>query len=251
MKFDFFQRIRRLYLKKKYRLNCVGTCTRICNVFFEGENMVSSESEVLNSFVGLGSYIGRNSSLENVKIGRFCSIADHVYVCLGRHPVSDFVSTFPAFYYNTDKQLGFTFHHGGPLFSSSLSNADGYSVIIGNDVWIGSHVLILGGVSIGDGAVIAAGAVVVKDVEPYSVVGGNPARHIKYRFDETTRTSLYASKWWNQPLEVIRKNYKDFFDYIGADFNKGKDDLQLSPFVSFLCTASPAALDTQEREHVF
>ena len=225
MNFNLLYKIKQIYLKKKYKLNRVGRRTRIKNSFFEGNNAVFDDAEVVCSFVGLGSYVGRKSSIENVKIGRFCSIADHVYVCLGRHPVSEFVSTFPAFYYNTNRQLGFTFHREQPAFETSKFVENGYNVVVGNDVWIGSHVLILAGVTIGDGSMIAAGSVVVKDVEPYSIVGGVPAHHIKYRFDEATRKKLEMSKWWNMPIDSIQKKCRDF---LNVDFfvNKyGTDDL--------------------------
>ena len=83
-------------------------------------------------------------------------------------------------------------------------------VIIGNDVWIGSHALILGGVKIGDGAVIGAGAVVTKDVPPYAVVGGVPARIIKYRFSQEIIDKLLEIKWWNLPENILKENIKLF-----------------------------------------
>lgn len=83
-------------------------------------------------------------------------------------------------------------------------------VEIGNDVWIGSHVLIMDGVKIGDGAIIAAGAVVTKDVEPYSIVGGVPARHIRYRFSEEQIKKLLQLKWWEKDFGWIKEHYRDF-----------------------------------------
>ena len=85
------------------------------------------------------------------------------------------------------------------------------SVVIGNDVWIGADAIILPGVRIGDGAVIAAGAVVTKDVECYEVVGGNPARHIKYRFEQSTIDKLMKLQWWNWDEKKLRENIELFF----------------------------------------
>ena len=82
--------------------------------------------------------------------------------------------------------------------------------MIGNDVWIGSHSLLLGGIRIGDGAVIAAGAVVTHDVPDYAVVGGVPAKIIKYRFDRMTIQRLQDSKWWNLSIEEVKKRFTDF-----------------------------------------
>lgn len=82
---------------------------------------------------------------------------------------------------------------------------------IGNDVWIGANVVILPGVKIGDGAILAAGAIVTKDVEPYAIVGGVPAKHIKYRFPEEMRKSFLRIKWWNWPVKKIKENLELFY----------------------------------------
>lgn len=183
---------------------------------FEGYNAIHNNTELMMCSVGRGTYIGSNSLLQYVKIGRFCSVADHVYTCLGNHPVNDFVSTYPSFYYNTETQIGFTLHRDNkPLFSEIYKYPTGqskYQIVIGNDVWIGSHVKLVGGITIGDGAVIAAGAVVTKDVPPYTIVGGVPAKIIKKRFDDKYIEFLLRFKWWELPVEYIRNNYTDFND---------------------------------------
>ena len=79
-------------------------------------------------------------------------------------------------------------------------------VILGNDVWVGSHVLINGGVHIGNGACIAAGAVVVKDVPPYAIVGGVPAKIIRYRFPKEVIDRLESIQWWNLPIDILKQN---------------------------------------------
>ena len=187
-----------------------------CSIFqssFEGYNTVFSKCRVHKSSIGLGTYIGDGSHILSAKIGRFCSIAENVRIIVGNHPISTFVTTYPSFYYNTESQIGFSFHKGAPLYNGINKYPNGerdYRVVIGNDVWIGYDCLIMEGVKIGDGAVIAAGAVVTKDIAPYSVVGGVPAKIIKHRFTEEQIRALETIKWWNWPFETIAENYLSF-----------------------------------------
>lgn len=182
------------------------------NSTFEGRNAIFDNSCVSDCFIGLCSYINSNTHLNRTKIGRFCSIADNVRTGFGTHPTNTFVSTFPSFYYDT-KNIPFSFmNHKSPLYSiwRYTDNKQKYVVEIGNDVWIGSHVLIMDGVKIGDGAIIAAGAIVTKDVDPYSIVGGVPARLIKYRFNKEQIADLLKVKWWERDFEWIKDHYLDF-----------------------------------------
>ena len=130
-----------------------------------------------------------------LRIGNFCSIADHVSVLLSGNHRSDWVTTFPLALDPSATAL-----KGEIPGSSPLSKGD---VIVGNDVWIGSHASIVSGVTIGNGAVIASFAHVVKDVAPYELVGGNPARHINYRFGGEYTDSLQRIRWWDWPVEYI------------------------------------------------
>ena len=135
-----------------------------------------------------------------LKIGRFCSIAGGVIIFVGGNHRYDLVSTYPFQAFPDEwpeaKNLKI------PKADKLLLIGD---VVIGNDVWIGEKVIIMPGVRIGDGAIIGAGAVVASDVEPYSMVAGNPARLIKKRFDEETIQRLLEIKWWNWPPEKIRQ----------------------------------------------
>jgi acetyltransferase-like isoleucine patch superfamily enzyme len=125
-------------------------------------------------------------------VGSFCSISANVTILLGGNHRGDWITTFP---FNVIFEE-FTHIEGHP---SSNGN-----VIIGNDVWIALNTLILSGVTIGDGAIIAANSVVTKDVEPYAIVGGNPAKKIKNRFDSKTIEDLLKIQWWNWELEKIK-----------------------------------------------
>ena len=177
---------------------------------FEGYNAIYDKSELTSSYIGFGSYIANNSIIRGAKIGRFCSIGDNVRTGLGLHPTSVFVSTHPAFF-SLNKQAGFTFAKEQKFAEHKYIDEERkYYVEIGNDVWIGNNVMIQDGNTIGDGAIIAAGAIVTKDVEPFSIVGGVPAKIIKKRFTEEQIKKLLAIKWWIWSFEKIKKNHSMF-----------------------------------------
>jgi acetyltransferase-like isoleucine patch superfamily enzyme len=129
-------------------------------------------------------------------VGKFCSIASGLTIYLGGNHRVDWVTTYPFGHINQDKFTDFN----GVGHPSTKGD-----VIIGNDVWIASDVTIMSGVTIGDGAVIANNSHVVKDVEPYSMVGGNPAKLIKYRFTKEQIEKLLEIKWWDWDDDKINK----------------------------------------------
>lgn len=135
---------------------------------------------------------GRDARLT---IGRYCSIAEGVTILVGGEHHTEWVTTYP---FNT-------LFEGARRFPGyPLTRGD---VTIGNDVWIGHGATVLSGVTIGDGAVIAGECVVAKDVEPYAIVGGNPARHIRYRFSAQTIAALLDIAWWEWPLSAIQASW--------------------------------------------
>jgi acetyltransferase-like isoleucine patch superfamily enzyme len=133
-------------------------------------------------------------------IGSFCSIASSITIFLGGNHRLDWITTFP-FGHIFQEELG-----GADIQGHPATKGD---VIIGNDVWIGHGTTIMSGVSIGSGAVIAANSNVVKDVMPYEIVGGNPAKVIKTRFCKEITELLLTLEWWSFPVEVIKQINKD------------------------------------------
>lgn len=169
---------------------------------------------------GYGSYgtpqVDHASKDAQLSIGAFCSIAGGVKILLGGNHNIQAVTTFP--FYERLKNV--------PAHKETKGD-----VVIGNDVWLATDCLILSGVTIADGAVVAARAVVTKDVPAYAIVGGNPARVIRYRFPEDIRKQLLANPWWQLPHEEIVKiapllcsdKVAELLDYMKNRANKVQD----------------------------
>lgn len=180
---------------------------------FEGKCHIKGNT-VFHGSLGRYSYISQNCYLL-AKIGRFTSIAENVRSISGRHPYQyPYVSTSPCFFsLNYKDQSGYTFAKENTY--EEIVYADeklGVDVVIGNDCWIGEGASLIGGVKVGDGAVVLAKAVVTKDVPPYAIVGGVPARILRYRYDEETIAFLLKVKWWNKDDEWLQENWKAFSD---------------------------------------
>ncbi len=180
-----------------------GNCT------FRGQNIIMSHSEVSHSRLGKYTYVAHHSILKFTDIGAYCSIGDHVRTCLGLHPVH-FFSTHPQTYSKTPPSGDVWFSKSEFSEHRFLPPSNKFVVKIGNDVWIGNNVIIMDGVTIGDGAIVAAGSIVTKDVEPYAIVAGVPAKVIKKRFGEEKINVLSDLQWWNETDEWI----KDNIDYL-------------------------------------
>lgn len=178
----------------------------IINSQISNTSKIYSGSHVLNSVIGRYSYCGYDCEILNAQIGSFCSIAGGVKIGGAMHP-SNWVSTSPVFYEGRRTGLKKKF--------SDHSIRKNQVVNIGNDVWIGNNVLIKQGVTIGTGSIIGMGGVVTKDVPPYAIVGGVPAKIIKYRFEEQIISDLLESKWWEMSDEDLLEYAQYFNDPMG------------------------------------
>lgn len=153
--------------------------------------------------IGENSYLGNNVIIENDKettIGKYCSIASDVTIGAFKHPIHT-LSSSSFVYLEKYESLGSNLKVQKPL--THLLDKGLEKVNIGNDVWIGVKATIMPGITIGDGAVIGSNAVVTKDVPPYAIVVGVPAKILKYRFDEDTIKDLLELKWWNYPENFV------------------------------------------------
>lgn len=177
--------------------------------------------EVYCSEVDLGdySYIGSHSIVTMATIGKFCSIGHQVLIGVGTHPVKNAVSTHPAFY-SPHPTCGISFVNERRFNERS-------KIRIGNDVWIGTRAVVLDGVTIGDGAIIAACAVVTKDVSPYTIVGGVPAKIIRTRFDEETIYRIRNSRWWDQDIDWLKEHANEMLDI--TSFMRCSQSVKLPP----------------------
>ena len=180
------------------------------NSQIDSTTIINSGCSIVNSTIGRYNNIGYDNELNNVEIGSFCSFSDHVFIGGDEHPL-EWVSTSPVFE---------GINHSGPKrkfakFEVPLTA----KTYIGNDVWIAHGVCIKAGVTVGTGAAIGTGAVVTKDVPPYAIVAGVPAKIIRYRFDENIIRALLDSNWWElseEQLDVVGKYIKNPLEFVEA-----------------------------------
>jgi len=150
-------------------------------------------TKIVKGFMSYGDPVIRGD-ISDIYIGKFCSLAQNVIFDCGWHHNTDFITTFP---------LNVFFEELKHIKDHPKTKGD---IIIENDVWIGEGSIIMGGITIGNGAVIGAGSVVTKNVPPYSIVGGVPAKVIKYRFKEEEVKKLLDLQWWNWDVKKIIEN---------------------------------------------
>lgn len=178
---------------------------------FEGANALGHDIWFRGS-LGYGSYVGPRSWLA-ADVGRFSSIGPRVRTSTYLHPFRPpYVSTSPMFF-SLLRQNGHTFATRQTFEEARYTDPERQiAVKIGNDCWIGEEAFLVGGVTIGDGAMVMARAVVTKDVPPYAIVGGVPARIIGYRFDPATIEWLLNTRWWMRPISWLADNWEKFND---------------------------------------
>lgn len=197
---------------KRYNI-IVGKKVRIHKeTSFEGKNRVGEYTNVALSRLGRGSYLGKNCRLTRCDIGRYTSIADEVSLVAGKHPMHEYISTSPMFYsqvygggWSYVKQEYFS-----PYKFVDVGNR--WSVKIGSDVWLGRGVKVFEGVTIGDGVVVGAFSLVTKNLEPYGIYVGSPAKLVGYRYDSSIVDLLMEYKWWNKEEVWIKENADLFRD---------------------------------------
>lgn len=198
---DFLLRIK-WRLRASARISFLAVFTPSCRF---GKNAYVDRMCILHDVsMGNFSYVGDGTRIINAEIGKYCSISGSVQIGLGGHPTG-LVSTSPVFYSNRNA-VRTHWVEKEPEFEEYKK------VVIGSDVWIGMRSLIRDGITIGNGAIIGAGAIVTKDVEPYSVMAGVPARCIRKRFDDETIKRLEALRWWDWSADEIQKNAGLFAD---------------------------------------
>lgn len=205
---------------KRYLKYIHGLVRNLCNsgvslfALVDNKSVIDSRakinvfSKIYESTIGKYSYVGKNTSVTCSNIGSFCSISSNCVLGLANHTI-DFLSTSPLF---TEK-------YNGTGYSWTDMQKNPYKQLsIGNDVWIGTRAIIMGGLKIGDGAIIAAGAIVTKDVPPYAIVAGIPARIIRFRFSDEVIAEIMKIQWWNLSEEFLKNNIH-LFQMNDIDFN--------------------------------
>lgn len=200
--FARFIKSKLLEYKNRDKFLEIGYMSSVTNCKFGMYNTIYNSVNLTEVILGDFTYIARDTDIIKTEIGKFCSIGYDCHIGLERHPVKNFVSTHPIFF-STLKQSQIT-------FADKDYFEEFATTYIGNDVWIGARVKIVCGVSIGDGAIVAAGAVVTKNIPPYAITGGVPAKIIRYRLEKEEIEKLLQLKWWDKDTKYLKNNFKKF-----------------------------------------
>lgn len=175
---------------------------------YNSKNFFGLNTYLFNTKWGVQSRCGKDCKIYNTVIGNYCEIAWNVNIGPHNHFLDNFsIFEFPSMY------------NANELSQKQNAVFEGYTCKIGSDVWIGCYSTILEGVEIGNGAVIASNSVVTKSVPPYAVVGGNPARFIKWRFTEEQIKRLEDSKWYTLSEKIIVSRFDEFQEIVNFDTN--------------------------------
>lgn len=204
MSISFFTITKRCKFEKNVR---ISLRTDLKNSYFGEYSNIVKNVQVANSKIGKRTSIGRFTKVRDSDIGEYCSISWDTTIGAVAHPFDRLTSH--AFTYR--RQFGVV---------KDDSNLKSKRTTIGNDVWIGCNCVIISGVSIGNGAIVGAGAVVTSDVPPFAIVGGVPAKVIRYRFDKETVSMIEKIKWWDWSDSQIKDNIELFSKPINIDILK-------------------------------
>lgn len=210
---EYMKQVQNYYIRLKFNLHSnivIGNGSLVRYASINPNVKIGRQCNVQGGEYDSYTYLGNFCELPQTKVGKFCSIAGHVILAAGNHPVS-YVSTSPYTYSRMANSLAIENRYKDEFYY--IDEKKHYLCEIGNDVWIGTGALLVcskKALKIGDGAIIAAGSVVIDDVPPYALVAGCPAKVVKYRFEKKEIEQLLKLKWWNKDEQWLKSNINKF-----------------------------------------